>query len=115
MLGKIAGLARALAILLSVVYAFVAIPGVDAGLVLVVLGLIAGVLYGDDTRGGLILTVLVLPAAAVALGHIPAIGTQLGAIASNLGLSAAGAVATSLACRLFGVVKGDLTGLGKSA
>jgi hypothetical protein len=41
-LGKIAGLARALSILLSVVYAFVAIPGVDNGLVLVVLGLIAG-------------------------------------------------------------------------
>ncbi len=113
MVAKIAGLARALAILLSVVYAFVTIPGVDAGLVLVVLGLIAGVLYGDDTRVGLILTTLVMPAAAVALGHIPAIGTQLGAVAGNVGLAAAGAVATSVACRLFSIVKGDLTGLGK--
>lgn len=111
MMQKIAGLARALAILLAVVAGFVAIPGLDIGLVLVVLGLVAGLGYysGDTTR--LVLTVLVLPAVAAALGHIPAIGEQLATIAGGVALAGAAAAATAIACRLGCLVKGDLTGL----
>jgi hypothetical protein len=113
MVGKIAGLARALAILLAVVAGVVTVPNVDARIVLVLLGLIAGIGYGDDTRSGLILTALVLPLVSAALALLPVVGGYLGAIAGNVGLAAAGAVATSVAVRLFSLVKGDLTGLSK--
>ena len=111
MIGKVAGLARALAILLALVAAFVAIPGLNLALVLVVLGLIAGLAYGADDSIRLALSVLVLPAVGAALGYIPAIGVQLGTLATNLALAAAGALATLLAIRLFNLVKGDLMGL----
>lgn len=113
MVGKIAGLARALAILLAVVAGVVTIPGVDVRIVLVILGLIAGIGYGDDTRSRIILTALVLPLVSAALALLPVVGAYLGAIAANVGLAAAGAVATSVAIRLFNLVKGDLTGLTK--
>ena len=113
MLGKVAGLARALAIILAVVAGFVAIPHLDVGLILVILGLIAGLGYCEDTITRLVLTVLVLPAVSVALGTIPAIGAQLGAAATNVALAAASAAATAIAIRLFNLAKGDLLGLGK--
>ena len=113
MIGKIAGLARALAIILAIVTGFVAIPNLDVALVLVILGLIAGLCYGDDTVTRLVLTVLVLPVIGAALGHIPAIGSQLGAAATNIALTAAGAAATVVAIRLYNLVKGGLMGLGK--
>ena len=113
MVGKIAGLARALAILLAVVAGVVTIPNIDVRIVLVVLGLIAGIAYGDDTRGNLILTALVLPLVSVALALLPVVGSYLGAIAANVGLAAAGAVATSVAIRLYHLVVGDVTGLTK--
>ena len=111
MLNKVAGLARALAIILAVVAGFVAIPNLDVALVLVVLGLIAGLSYDENTATRLILAVLVLPAVAVAIGTIPTIGAQLAAVAGNVALAAAGAAATLLAIRLFNLAKGDLTGL----
>ena len=113
MVGKIAGLARALGILLALVAGVVTIPNVDVRIVLVVLGLIAGIAYGDDTRSRLILTALVLPLVSAALALLPAVGTQLGAMAANGALAAAGAVATSVAMRLFDLVKADLTSLTK--
>ena len=113
MLGKIAGLARALAIILAVVAGFVAIPNLNVALVLVALGLIAGLGYAEEAVTRLVLTVLVLPVVAVALGNIPTIGEQLGAAASNVAVAAAGAAATAIAIRLFNLVKGDLLSLGK--
>lgn len=113
MLGKIGGLARALALVLAIVAGFWTIPGLNVALVLVVLGLIAGLIYGDDSAIRLYLTVLVLPMVGAALGTIPMIGTNLSAIAGNLALSAAGMAATVIALRLFGLVKGDVTGLTK--
>ena len=111
MLKKVAGLARALAVILAVVAGFVAIPNLDVALALVVLGLVAGLGYCEDTATRLILSVLVLPVVGMALGNIPNIGEQLGAIAGNIGLAAAGAAATLLAVRIFNLVKGDLMGL----
>jgi hypothetical protein len=111
MISKVAGLARALAIILAVVAAFITIPNLNVALVLVILGLIAGLAYSEDNVTRLILTVLVLPAVAVALATIPAIGSYLGAVATNVALAATGASATLIAIRLFNLVKGDLTGL----
>ena len=111
MIGKITGLARALAILLAVIAGFVAIPGLNVALILVILGLIAGISYGDDSRVGLMVTAIALPLAAVALGNLPVLGAQLSAALGNVGLTAAAAVASSVAIRLFNLVKGDLMGL----
>ncbi len=113
MLGKVSSLARALGIILAVVAGFVAIPGLDVSLVLVLLGLLAGLLYNDDNRVALMVTAIALPLAAAALAAIPMIGAQLSAVASGVALSAAAGVASSVAVRLFGLVKGDLLGITK--
>lgn len=113
MLGKIGGLARVLALVLAIVAGFWAIPGLNVALVLVVLGLIAGLAYGDDSAIRLYLTVLVLPMVGAALGTIPMVGANLSAIAGNLALAAAGMAATVIVLRLFGLVKADVTGLTK--
>lgn len=111
MLQKIGGLARAVAVIISIVAAFVAIPNLDVATLLVVLGLVAGLVHSDADRIGIIVTALVLPMVATVLSGLPSVGTQLGAIASNLGVVAASSVATMIAIRLYSVVKGDLAGL----
>ena len=47
----------------------------------------------------------------MALGNIPEIGDKLGAVAGNIALAIAGALATVMVIRLFDLVKGDLMGL----
>ena len=110
-MNKIIALARAAAIILAVVTAFVAIANLNVALVLVSLGLIAGLGYGEDDMTRLVLTVLVLPVAGAALSTIPTVGAQLEIVATNLAVVVAGAAATVLAIRIFNVVKDDLTGL----
>ena len=105
---KIGGLARLLATLLAIITGFVAIPGANMPLVLVVLGLIAGVLYTGENIVRLFLVVLVLPLAGAALGQITAVGAQLNTAALNLALAAAGMAATAIALRLFDNSKKDL-------
>jgi FtsH-binding integral membrane protein len=112
MLSKATGLARALALILAVVAGFVSIPNLDVALVLVALGLIGGLAYSEDAASRLMLTVLVMPAVSTALNLIPQFGAQLGQIATNVALAAAGAVATLVAVRIYGQLKGDITGLG---
>lgn len=112
MVSKAAGLARALALVLAVVAGFVSIPNLDAALVLVVLGLVAGLAYGEDAASRLMLTVLVLPAVSAALNFIPQVGAQLAQIATNLGLATAGAAATVIAVKAYGLLKGDVASLG---
>jgi len=110
---KLTGLARALGILLAIVGGFVAVPGLNIALVLVALGLIAGITTPDERFVPVMLYVLILPVVATALGNIPTIGDKLGAVAGGLALLAAGATATMVAMRLFGLVKEDLTALAK--
>ena len=110
-MNKIIALARAAAIILAVVTAFVAIANLNVALVLVSLGLIAGMGYGEDDMTRLVLTVLVLPVAGAALSTIPTVGAQLDVVATNLAVVVAGAAATVLAIRCFNLVKDDLTGL----
>lgn len=114
MVGKIGNLARALGILLAIIAGFVAIPGFNVALVLVVLGLIGGLVYTADEAVRLYISVLVIPVIGMALGNIPAIGAQLSAAATNVALCAAGAAATVLAIRLYNLVKDGLLGLSKS-
>ena len=111
MVKKVAGLARILAILLAIVAAFAALGSLDTALVLFVLGLVAGLGYVQEDIPRLFLVILVLPIVAAGLGTIPQVGTQLGAIATNVQLAASGAAAVVIVIRLFNLAKGDLTGL----
>ena len=74
MLMKIGGLARALAILLAIVAGFMALNMMDVPLVLVVLGLVAGLAMAEDRVLVATATVIALPIIGTALGHIPTIG-----------------------------------------
>ena len=91
MLNKVASLARAVGLILAVVAAFVAIPA-QVPLILVVLGLIAGLNYGTDDITRLAVTAIALPIVGAAL-------------------AVAGALATRVAIRLYELVVGDVKGL----
>ena len=111
MLMKIGGLARALYVILAIVAAFVAISMMNVPLVLVVLGLIAGLAMQQDKMVLAAVTVVALPMVGAALGNIPAIGAQLTAVCGNLQLGVAGAFATALAIFLYQTILGSLAGM----
>ena len=111
MLTKISGLARALYILLAIVTGFVALGAMDVALVLVVLGLIAGIAMTKDNYVPAAATALALPIIGAALGHVPTIGAQLTAVATNLQMGVAGALASALAIVLYKLVMGGVMGL----
>jgi hypothetical protein len=111
MLNKISGLARALYIVLAIVAGFVALGTMDVALVLVVLGLIAGISMPRERLVLALAAVIALPLLGVALGHIPMIGAQLGAVAGNLQLAIAGAAATALAMQLYELLMAGVMGL----
>lgn len=114
MLNKISGLARALYIILAIVTGFVAIGALDVALVLVILGLIAGITMPKDRMVLAAATVIALPYVGMALSHIPAIGTQLNAFTVNLQLGVAGALASALIIYLYHLVIEGVTGLTTS-
>jgi hypothetical protein len=110
---KIAALFGLIGILLAVVAAFVAIPGISVPAALVILGVVAGIGYAEDRVQGLLLAVLVYPVVAIALHNVPAVGEQLGAIFGNIGVLAAGVAAAVLTARILNIAKlsvGALTG-----
>lgn len=111
MLKKIGGLARALYILLAIVAGFVAIGAMDVTLILVVLGLIAGIAVPRDRMVLLAAFIIALPVVGTALAHIPAIGAQLTAVTANLQMAAAGSLATALAIMLYEFVTEGVMGL----
>jgi hypothetical protein len=115
MLNMVSGLARTLYIVLAIVAAFVALGAIDVALVLVVLGLIAGITMPQDRQVLATATVIALPILGAALTHIPSIGEQLGAVMANLQLGVAGAVTTALAIRLYGLAVAGVPGLGDMA
>lgn len=116
MLMKIGGLARALAILLAIIAGFVALGGMDVALVLVVLGIVAGLALTDERMLLNVALVIALPTIGTALTHIPTIGAQLNAVALNLQIAIAGAVATAMAIRMYHLVMDGVMGLaGPSA
>jgi len=111
MLMKIGGLARALYVILAIIAAFVALGMMNVPLVLVVLGLIAGLAMQQDKMVLAAVTVVALPMVGAALGNIPAIGAQLMAVCGNLQLGVAGAFATALAIFLYQTIMGSLAGM----
>jgi hypothetical protein len=109
MLDKIGGLARLIATVLAIVAGFVAIPAnINVALVLVVLGLIAGLRYKPEEAMSLFLVVLVLPLAGLAIGTIPEIGDNLNAAFNNIALAASAVAATVIGMRLWNNTKADL-------
>jgi hypothetical protein len=115
MLMKIGGLARTLAILLAIVAGFMALNMMNVPLVLLVLGLIGGLAMTEDRLLLSTATVIALPIIGTALTHIPAIGAQLNAVALNLQMAMAGALATSIAIRLYHLTMDGVTGLTGTA
>ena len=111
MLMKIGGLARALAIILAIVAGFVALSMMNVPLVLLVLGLIAGLAMPEDRVILTTVTLIALPIIGAALATIPAIGPQLTAVCSNLQMAMAGAIATSIAMRLYHLTMEGVMGL----
>ena len=95
-MNKVSGLARALYIVLAIVAGFIAVGGVDVALVLLVLGLIAGITMPRERLVLSLAAIIALPMVGAALAHIPAIGPQLNAVMANLQLVIAGAATTAL-------------------
>jgi hypothetical protein len=111
MLMKIGGLARAIAIVLAIVAGFMALNMMNVPLTLVVLGLVAGLATAEDRLLMTTVTLIALPIVGTALTNIPTIGAQLNAVALNLQLAMAGALATAIAIRLYHLTMDGVTGL----
>ncbi|HEY7958964.1 MAG TPA: hypothetical protein VID20_02785 [Sphingomicrobium sp.] len=115
MLMKIGGLARALAIILAIVGGFMVLNMMDVPLVLIVLGIIAGLAMTEDRILLSTATVIALPIIGTAMTHIPTIGAQLNAVMLNLQLAIAGALATTIAVRLYHMTMDGVTGIAGGA
>jgi hypothetical protein len=115
MLMKIGGLARALAILLAIVAAFVALNMMNVPLTLVILGLIAGLAMPEDRLVLSTVTLIALPIVGTALATIPTIGAHLNSVALNIQMALAGSLATAIAIRLYHMVMNGVTGLTGTA
>jgi hypothetical protein len=112
MLTKFSGLARTLYILLAIIAAFVSLGTLNVTFVLFVLGLVAGLpLVAKEDLIWRAVSVLVLPIIATVLATIQAIGEQLSALAGNLQIGLAGAVATAIARQLYQLAADGVTGL----
>ena len=111
MLNKISGLARALYIMLAVVTAFVALGMMNVALVLIVLGLIAGITMPRERMVLAAATVIALPIVGTALTNSPTIGAQLNAMALNLQLGIAGALASAIAIQLYMLAMEGIMGI----
>jgi hypothetical protein len=111
MLNKISGLARALYILLAIVAGFVALGAMNVALLLVALGLIAGVSMTKENYVPAAATAIALPIIGAALGTIPMIGAKLTAVTANLQMGIAGALASALAIVLYKLVMDGVMGL----
>jgi hypothetical protein len=115
MLQKISGLARSLYIVLAIIAGFVAIGGLNVALVLVILGLIAGITMPRERMVLAAATVIALPLVGAALANIPTIGEQLNAIMANLQLGVAGALASAMVIFLYELTMEGVTGLTASS
>jgi hypothetical protein len=111
MMHKIGGLCRALYILLAIVTGFVALGGMNVALILVVLGLIAGLAVPRDRLVMAMVAAVALPVMGAALAQLPTIGTQLNAVTTNLQMGVAASAVTALAILLYELVIEGVTGL----
>lgn len=104
---KVYAAARALAVLLSIVAAFVVIPNVNVAAILVGLGLVAGLGTDAEATPRALLSTIALPVVALALANLPAVGTYLASIATNVGLATAGIAASAVAIRIYTMLMTD--------
>jgi hypothetical protein len=111
MLMKIGGLARAIAIVLAIVAGFMALNMMNVPLVLVVLGLVAGLAMPEDRLVLSTITLIALPIIGTALTQIPSIGAHLNSVALNLQMAIAGSLATVIAIRLYHLTMDGVMGL----
>lgn len=107
MLDKISVAARLLNILVAVVAGIVVIPNLDVNLVLIVLGLIAGIGMKNEHFTPMLVAVVALPVMAGVLAGIPAVGMQLSAIFGNFGVAVAASVAMAFAIGTIQYAKAD--------
>ena len=97
---------------LAIVAGFVTLPAnINVALVLVVLGLIAGLSMPRERMVLAAAAVIALPTVGAALGHIPAVGAQLTAICGNLQTGIAGAFASALAMLMYELTMDGVMGL----
>ena len=111
MLMKIGGLARAIAIVLAIVAGFVALNMMNVPLVLVVLGLIAGLAMPEDRVIVTTVVLIALPVVGTDLTQTPNVGAHLNSVALNLQMAMAGSLATVIAMRLYHMTMDGVTGL----
>ncbi len=111
MLTKISGLTRSLYIVLAIVAGFVAMGAMPVALILVALGLIAGISLPKERMVLAAATILALPTIGAALEKIPAIGAQLNAVMMNLQLGMAGAFAMAMIVILYELAMDGVTGI----
>ena len=111
MLNKVAGLARAIAILIAIVAAFVPNLPAQVPLVLLLLGIVAGFGYGEGDFTRVVVIALGLGIAGQQMPAIPQVGGYIAAIFANVLIAVAGVIATRIIFRLYEVVVGDLKGL----
>ena len=111
MLTKISGLARTLYIVLAIVAGFVAMGAMPVALILVALGLVAGLSLPRERMVLAAATILALPTIGTALEKIPAIGTQLNAAMLNLQIAMAGAFAMAMMIILYELAMEGVKGL----
>ena len=111
MLTKISGLARTLYIVLAIVAGFVAMGAMPVALILVALGLIAGLSLPRERMVLAAATILALPTIGTALEKIPVIGTQLNAVMMNLQIAMAGSFAMAMMIILYELAMDGITGL----
>jgi hypothetical protein len=104
-LDKICAIARALAIALAVVSAFVTIP--YAAALIIVLGAVAGIIAAPEDRTRLFLITIVLFLGAKSLTAIPVAGADLAAIFAALGLGTFGASLTGIVLGIYGRLTAD--------
>lgn len=112
MLNMVSGLARTLYIILAIVAGFVAMTMMNVPLVLVVLGLIAGITLPQDRYVTAAVTVIALPILGIAMANIPTIGEQLAAVMANLQMGMAGALVTAMLMRLYALAMAGIPGMG---
>jgi len=114
MLNMISGLARTLYIVLAIVAGFVALGTMNIALILLVLGLVAGITLPQERYVTAGVTVLALPILGAALSNIPQIGDQLAAVMGNLQIGMAGAVVTAMLMRLYQLAMEGIPGMGSA-
>lgn len=105
MLNKLYAVARVLAILVAIAGAFVVVP--NAALLLVVLGIVAGVGVSSDDAMRVMITALVLSGGAKVVEAIPQVGAGLGGVLSSLGTAYMAAALTAIVISLAMKTKSD--------